>query len=404
MKLNILCICFNPIPYRGMTLFQRLAHLSGCHTLTLVTGKGLEILPEIEERVTVKRVGPSFGSRFLRYPLFLLAALVCAFRLRREHDFDQVYTSQGLPPTLVLGFVVAKLLGVRWVIDAMDDPMIEFFNYQKRWNWNPAVGLVIGFWRRVLRFVMPRSDLVVAIGKDSHDFLPSILVRRYGVRVDQLFSVPNGVDLAAIPESAPRAHPEKNTARLFYVGYVSPLRGLETLIRAVHYAKSHGVGVSLDLIGEAKDRDRAILWSLVDELSLTGAVVYHGSQPTEVVHEHISSADICIYPFPDVPELACVYPVKVFEYLAFSKPVVASRLPGVSAIIQDGENGLLVEPSDPAAMGQAIIRIVRDDRLRESIERNARPSIAPYDWRLINDKVNDRVIDVTRSATAADDG
>jgi glycosyltransferase involved in cell wall biosynthesis len=86
-----------------------------------------------------------------------------------------------------------------------------------------------------------------------------------------------------------------------------------------------------------------------------------------------------------------VYPVKVFEYLALERAVVASRLHGVSKIIQDEVNGLLVTPGDANALTAALQRLATDHALRQSLEAAARPSAEGYDWSRINQRVVDRV-------------
>jgi len=89
-----------------------------------------------------------------------------------------------------------------------------------------------------------------------------------------------------------------------------------------------------------------------------------------------------------------IYPVKVFEYLAMAKPVIATNLKGVSQIVKHEGNGLLIEPDDPEAMAKAILRIYQDEKLREKLRRNARKSVLQYDWDIINEKIDNALNDL----------
>jgi len=62
-------------------------------------------------------------------------------------------------------------------------------------------------------------------------------------------------------------------------------------------------------------------------------------------------------------------PVSLLEAMAASRPVVATRVGGIPQVIEDGHNGLLVSPHDPAGLAKAIITLMEDSTLRESVAR-----------------------------------
>lgn len=111
--------------------------------------------------------------------------------------------------------------------------------------------------------------------------------------------------------------------------------------------------------------------------------------PCEKVLALLEQADVCVCPFPKLKGTEHIYPLKVFEYLAMGKPVVATNLKGISQIIKHGENGLLVEPNNPDEVTEAILRIYKDPELRSRLEQNARKSVLEYDWDIINKKMDD---------------
>ena len=62
-------------------------------------------------------------------------------------------------------------------------------------------------------------------------------------------------------------------------------------------------------------------------------------------------------------------PVALLEAMAASRPVVATRVGGIPQVIEDGHNGLLISPHDPAGLAKAILTLMEDSTLRESVAR-----------------------------------
>jgi len=75
-------------------------------------------------------------------------------------------------------------------------------------------------------------------------------------------------------------------------------------------------------------------------------------------------------------------PTKLFEYLAMARPVIASRLGQMSEMLVDGETAILIEPGDHSALAHAILRLSRDESLRNRLGTNARTLVTShYTWR-----------------------
>ena len=72
------------------------------------------------------------------------------------------------------------------------------------------------------------------------------------------------------------------------------------------------------------------------------------------------------------------FPHTVVEALAAGTPVISTRTGGVAEVVHDGENGLLVEPGDVAALAVAIDRFCTDGELAARLRANAVPSVAEY--------------------------
>src|SRR4029079_715197 len=73
-------------------------------------------------------------------------------------------------------------------------------------------------------------------------------------------------------------------------------------------------------------------------------------------------------------------PLKLFEYMASGRPIVASALPSLREVLRDGENALLVEPGNPPAFVAAISRLKDDPALAAQLAAQARRDVEDFTW------------------------
>jgi glycosyltransferase involved in cell wall biosynthesis len=186
--------------------------------------------------------------------------------------------------------------------------------------------------------------------------------------------------------------PDQQTARTqigwaadaFIVGYIGRLhtmsmdKGVGTLIQALRQVD----GASLALVGgpddmAAKLRDKWLEYGLPIERFL-----YAGQVKPDAVPLYLSAFDVCAMPFPWTEHFAYyASPIKLFEYMASGRAIVASDLPSTADVVRDGESALLVPPSDADALAAAITRLRADPALRQRLAANAREIVlAHYTW------------------------
>lgn len=269
-----------------------------------------------------------------------------------------------------------------WVVDVLDDPALELRNAAA--SGKPFKAMALAVRDRLFKALVRRADGVLTIGSSADDPLPQLLSAGYGVERASITPLPQAVALGAFP--APTPVPA-NDRRVFYVGWVSPLRGVDTLLAAGEMLRSSGREVEIRLAGHLKSDDRQWLTNAIEDSP--GAVHYVGVLRSEEVLGEIEKASVCVCPFPDSPELRPVQPVKVLEYLAAGRPVVASRLPGTAAVIEDGVSGLLLEPGSAEELAEALGRLLDDPSLAQKMASEGRRRVQEFDVGRVNHRLAD---------------
>jgi glycosyltransferase involved in cell wall biosynthesis len=120
-----------------------------------------------------------------------------------------------------------------------------------------------------------------------------------------------------------------------------------------------------------------------------------GAVPPERVPGLLASMDVAVAP---APKLASFYfsPLKVYEYMAAGRAVVAGRIGQMAELIQDGVTGLLVAPGDPAELASALERLVRDPGLRQRLGQRARHSVErEHTWDAVWERILQSVLTST---------
>jgi len=111
-----------------------------------------------------------------------------------------------------------------------------------------------------------------------------------------------------------------------------------------------------------------------------GRVVFTGRVPNEKTSQYVNLFSIAIAPYPKI-DLFYFSPMKIFEYMAAEKAIVAARIGQVCDVLQDGENGVLYEPGDLGDLKLRLFALLRDASLQTKIGQNARNTfLKGYTW------------------------
>lgn len=144
---------------------------------------------------------------------------------------------------------------------------------------------------------------------------------------------------------------------LLFVGRLDPVKGVVVLFDAVTRLLSDGVAVHVALVCDGPQR--AELERRAAQLGIGSAVHFAGYRSQPEVQQHLAAADVFV-----LPSFAEGVPVSLMEAMARRRPVVATNVGGVTELVHDDRNGLVVAPGDVDALAAALRRLVEDVELR----------------------------------------
>lgn len=205
------------------------------------------------------------------------------------------------------------------------------------------------------RRVLHHAAAVVAVSPSVGRFLR-------GLGLPQPVVIPNGVPERANLRTklAPRVLPT-----IGMVALLRPRKGLEPLLEAAALLKQQGQRFKLRLIGrfETTEYEQQI-HALAAQLNITELLEWRGFR--QPIQPELDELDLLV--FPSV--LAEGMPMVVLEALAAGVPVVASRVAGVTDILLNNEQGLLVEPQHPEQLARTVTRVLNDHQLWRKLREN----------------------------------
>jgi glycosyltransferase involved in cell wall biosynthesis len=220
--------------------------------------------------------------------------------------------------------------------------------------------------RLLERLAFRRASLVATVSSPL-----GALIKEIGGRDLPVVVIPNGAN----PERfAPRPTPPHIRARLApdsttligWAGILRPWHRVDLLLEAV--SKLNGVRVAV--IGDGPDRPRlervAATLGVADRVRFTGRIV-HADMP-----DYIAALDIAVA-VDDRTGYAS--PMKLLEYMAMGKPIVAPRMPNIEDFVSHGVDGLLFTPGDSTALAQALEQLAKDPALMRLFGSNARRKV-----------------------------
>ncbi|HNT54540.1 MAG TPA: glycosyltransferase [Anaerolineaceae bacterium] len=242
--------------------------------------------------------------------------------------------------------------------------------------------------------ILKEADRIIVATPAEHSQLEFL----YRANARKLRVIPPGVDLGRfypIPCDEARAVigiPPGRCMTLF-VGRIEPLKGLETLIRAIAIMWQTGaltdcphylavIGGEPDASAEHMNTEMARLQALARELGVSDVVLFLGKQAQDTLPYYYSAAQVLV-----MPSHYESFGMVALEAMACGTPVVASQVGGLAYLVQDGVTGYVVPDGNPAALAGRLSALIQDPQLRRKLGQQASTAAREYAWPVIGRQV-----------------
>jgi glycosyltransferase involved in cell wall biosynthesis len=232
------------------------------------------------------------------------------------------------------------------------------------------------------------------------DRLASHLERIHGLPSPQVVTIPNGVDLDRF-SPGDRAESQASLGLvpglwIAFVGNLVPWQGVGTLLRAFGIVLESRPDTRLAIVGDGILRGS--LEALARQLGVAERVTFTGTVPHERVPHFIVASNVCVAPFTrERNEWIGLSPLKLYEYLACGRPVVASDVPGVREVLSNSGAGIIVPTDDDQALSAALVSLLEDPARANAMGNAGRTfAVNECSWNRAAMRVNELIQSVTR--------
>lgn len=278
------------------------------------------------------------------FGLFYFTEALMIGRWMREHRLNHLHVHFATAAANV-GMILkrTRAIGLSLTVHGPD----EFYDAPGQW----------------LKQKIAAADFIVCIGRFARSQLmqlsPSCHWHKFEIS-------PLGVD----PERyAPLSSDRKNRPfELLCVGRLTPAKGQQILLDACKQLAAAGRDFRLVMVGTGPDE--ASLKAATTAHGLNERVLFTGALNQEDVRKRYAQADLFV-----LPSFAEGIPVVLMEAMASGLPCVTTRITGIPELIRDGEEGLLVTPSDSSELASTLARLMDDHELRRRLATAGRQRV-----------------------------
>ena len=231
------------------------------------------------------------------------------------------------------------------------------------------------------------------------------LIKLYGAEPGRISIVPPGVDIShfhPLPQRLARQAigADDHDWMILFVGRIEPLKGVDTLIRAMallaQECPTWVSRLSLAIIGGDPDTNENAemerLKAMHADLQLGDLVVFLGAKDQNKLQYYYNAAEALV-----MPSHYESFGMVALEAMACGTPVIASDVGGLSHLVRDGETGFHIPSGDHLALASTLSRLLQDDALRRQLGEQAAYWAQNYSWT----KIGDRILAVYRRAAQA---
>lgn len=220
--------------------------------------------------------------------------------------------------------------------------------------------------RFLRRFAIRKSELVVAIDEGLKEYFEKEISR-------EVYLIPTSINFEEFKLKNIRSElrlPVDNKL-ILYMGSLLKYRRLDLLLKAFNRIRAENLKL---ILAGPRTGNIEYLNELIEKLNLKGSIILLPWLPYSLVPSLICSCDVCVDPWPRGGAEEFQVSLKIVEYMAAGKPVLAINTKGNRFIVKNGQNGLLAEPN-VQDFSKKLLLLLEDSDLSNKLGQNALKTI-----------------------------
>ena len=267
---------------------------------------------------------------FFQFPLLIFSEFVNSWKIIRREKIDLIHAHWMLPQGII-GAVLKKIFGKPLMVTIHGSDLFPLKNL---------------FFRKLQEFTVKNADIVTI----NSPAAKKELLDRFSIYEEKIFLIPMGINTKLF-----RNKNRKNNGKakkILFVGRLNDQKGLDYLIIAMRKISKKEPNARLLIIGEGEYK--SYLHQLAGNEEVSDRVEFMGAKPhNELVH-YYQSCDILVLPSLSNKTGTESLGLVLIEGMACGLPVVGTRVGGIPSIINNRENGILVEQKNSDELADAI--------------------------------------------------
>ena len=276
-----------------------------------------------------------------------------ALKTLPQREFDLVYFTDAREALFSTHF--SPVIGMVNDTYAAELNSLEYYrrhysDWSGRWVYYTLI-------RQIERFTYPRMDALVTNSQHTARMLQKI----YRLPGEKIHTCYCGIDKReyTLPGNPPT---QTLKPRILFVGGNMQRKGLPALIAAAPAILAAFPLAEFWVIG--RDRVETRMKELCQELGVSQQFRFLGHQPNEKIPDFLENSTVFV-----MPSLIEAFGIVFLEAMAAGVPVIGTRVGGIPEIVENGVNGLLVEPDDPLDLSRAILKVLSDGKLADQFRQ-----------------------------------
>ena len=291
-------------------------------------------------------------------------------KILKQEQFDVIHLHEPMTPALPLAVLRHTPLSPQSVVVG------TFHAYRE--SAHPGYDYV----KPIFEPFFGRLDGRIAVSEAVREYLTPYFPGDYRV-------IPNGIDLERFGDPAlrPLERFDDDKLNILFVGRLEKRKGFKYLLQAFAQVKKAVPEARLMVVGayDKEDKEPFVLYARQHRLR---DVRFIGQVSEDDLPRYYRTCHVFCAPSTGFESFGII----LLEAMAAGKPIVASNIDGYRGVLDDGMEGLLVQPEDERRLADALIRVLKDPALCGRMGRHGQAKATDYSW----DKVAHQVLDYYR--------